>query len=135
MLAKKNGKIQLTTECVILISRTRLLMKRATIMCEKQYLALQNDDLSVSDKNAPETQGKNKLKRKTRAFCQSKPMHYSVYYSACRTRGGGLNSPRFFFLFLFFSVSQVGAALMGDTAGTSRVEWREKQRITHGVLE
>ena len=49
-------------------------------MCEKQCLASQNDDLSVSDKNAPETQGKNELKRKIRAFCQSKPMYYSVYY-------------------------------------------------------
>ena len=37
-------------------------------------------------------------------------------YSACRRQGGVLNSPRFSF-FLFFSVSQVGAALMGDTAG------------------
>ena len=34
-------------------------------------------------------------------------------YSACRRRGGVLNSPRL----NFFSVSQVGAALMGDTAG------------------
>ena len=49
-------------------------------MCEKQCLASQNDDLSVSDKNAPETQGNNELKRKTRAFCLSKPMYYSVYY-------------------------------------------------------
>ena len=45
-------------------------------------------------------------------------------YSACRRRGGVLNSPRFF----LFSVSQVGAALMGDTAGTSRVS-----RPKHGV--
>ena len=33
-------------------------------------------------------------------------------------RGGVLNSPRFW----FFSVSEVGAALMGDTAEHSRFE-------------
>ena len=57
----------------------KTLIKRATIIIEKQCLASQNNDLSVSDKNAPETR-KNELKRKTRAFCQSKPMYYSVYY-------------------------------------------------------
>ena len=32
-----------------------------------------------------------------------------------------LNSPRYCFIFIYsFLVSQVGAALMGDTAGTSR---------------
>ena len=50
------------------------------------------------------------------------------YYSACRRRGGVLNSPRFCFFFYFFSVSEVGAALMGDTAGTNRVS-----RPKHGV--
>ena len=51
------------------------------------------------------------------------------HYSACRRRGGVLNSPRFCFLFFyFFSVSQVGVALMGNTAGTSRVS-----RPKHGV--
>ena len=52
------------------------------------------------------------------------------FYSACRRRGGVLNSPRFcfFFFFYFFSVSEVGAALMGDTAGTNRVS-----RPQHGV--
>ena len=52
------------------------------------------------------------------------------FYSACRRRGGVLNSPRFcfFFFFYFFSVSEVGAALMGDTAGTNRVS-----RPKHGV--
>ena len=49
-------------------------------------------------------------------------MHACIY-SACRRRGGVLKWPRFciFYYFYFFSVSQVGAALMGDTAGTSRV--------------
>ena len=42
----------------------KTLIKRATIRCEKQRLALQNDDLSVSYKNAPESQGKNELRRK-----------------------------------------------------------------------
>ena len=42
-------------------------------------------------------------------------------YSACRRRGGVLKWPRFCIFFNFFSVSQVGAALMGDTAGTSSV--------------
>ena len=37
-------------------------------------------------------------------------------YSACHRRGGVLNALRFWFL-NFFSVSQVGTALMGDTAG------------------
>ena len=63
MLAKKNGRIQLTTECVIPSLQTTLI-KRATIRCEKQCLVLQSDDLSVSDKNAPESQGKNELRRK-----------------------------------------------------------------------
>ena len=38
-------------------------------------------------------------------------------YSACRRRGGVLNSPHFCIFLYFFSVSEVGAALMGDTAG------------------
>ena len=42
----------------------KTLIKRATIRCEKQRLALQNDDLSVSYKNAPQSQGKNELRRK-----------------------------------------------------------------------
>ena len=59
--------------------------------------------------------------------------HYSskkyTNYSACRRRGGVLNSLRFwFFYFYFLSVSEVGAALMGDTAGTSHVS-----RPKHGV--
>ena len=56
--------------------------------------------------------------------------HQESNYSACRRRGGVLNSPRFcfFFFFFFFSVSEVGAALMGDTAGTNRVS-----RPKHGV--
>ena len=49
-----------------------------------------------------------------------------VNYSACRRRGGVLNLPRF--CVFFFSVSEVGAALMDDTAGTSRVS-----RPKHGV--
>ena len=55
----------------------------------------------------------------------------NTFYSACRRRGGVLNSPRFcffFFFFYFFSVSEVGAALMGDTAGTNRVS-----RPKHGL--
>ena len=52
---------------------------------------------------------------------------FYIFYSACRRRGGVLKWPRFC-IFFFFSVSQVGAALMGDTAGTSRVS-----RPKHGV--
>ena len=49
-------------------------------------------------------------------------------YSACRRRGGVLNSPRFCFYFFRCCNSQVDAALVGDTAGTSRVS-----RPKHGV--
>ena len=47
------------------------------------------------------------------------------FYSACRRRGGVLKCPRFW---VFFSVSKVGAALMGDTAGSSCLS-----RPKHGV--
>ena len=38
-------------------------------------------------------------------------------YTTSRRRGGVLNSPRFCFFLSFFSVPEVGTALMGDTAG------------------
>ena len=41
---------------------------------------------------------------------------YTAIYSACRRRGGVLKCPRFWFFFVFFSVSKVELPLMGYTA-------------------
>ena len=59
-------------------------------------------------------------------------------YSACRRRGGVLNSPHFCFFLLFFSVSEVGAALMGDTAGPKPREptlTRRLNPISSGICQ
>ena len=51
---------------------------------------------------------------------------YTNNFSACHRRGGVLNSPRFY----FFSVSQVGTALMGDTAGH-----KPREPISSGICQ
>ena len=48
-------------------------------------------------------------------------------------RGGIINSPRSIFLG-FFSVSKVGLALMGDTAGTKLCEPIETRRLINGGI-